>query len=64
VLLYIIDSEEQAMGKFIVLGGFMGSDEDYEVIAYADTYSEAEAAITLYVDADPIVEYDFYVIEG
>ena len=52
------------MGKFIVLGGFMGSDEDYEVIAYADTYSEAEAAITLYVDADPIVEYDFYVIEG
>lgn len=52
------------MGKFTALGGFMGSDEDYEVIAYADTYADAEAAIMLYVDADPIVEYDFYLIEG
>jgi hypothetical protein len=59
-----MSNEEQQMGKFTALGGFMGSDEDYEVIAYADTYADAEAAIMLYVDADPIVEYDFYLIEG
>ena len=52
------------MTKFTALGGFMGSDEDYEVVAFADSYAEAEAAIALYISADPIVEYDFYVIEG
>lgn len=51
------------MGKlFIVLGGFYGSDEDYEHVASADTYEGALEELDLYQKNDPIVEYDFYTI--
>jgi hypothetical protein len=52
------------MAKFAALGGFMGSDEAYDVLAYAHTYEDAMQAIEAYQRADEtVVDYDFYTIE-
>ena len=48
---------------FTVYGSFYGSDELPEAVASFDTYLEAEIFIRGYHDTDPMVEYDFYLIE-
>jgi hypothetical protein len=57
-------TKEINMSKFVVLGGFYGSDEEYDVIALADTFEDAEVLIALYQQEEAvIVEYDFYTID-
>ena len=52
------------MAKFAAYGGFMGSDEEYDVIGYAYTYEDAIMAIEAYRKADEtVVDYDFYTIQ-
>jgi hypothetical protein len=48
---------------FTVYGTFYGSDELPEAVASFPTYLEAEIFIRGYHDTDPMVEYDFYLIE-
>jgi hypothetical protein len=48
---------------FTVYGSFYGSDELPEAVADFATYLEAEIFIRGYHDTDPVVEYDFYLIE-
>lgn len=57
------------MTEFVLTGGFYGSDEEYEVIGFFVTETEAKAAYTARVvegvDVDGteiLVEYDFYQI--
>jgi hypothetical protein len=51
------------MGKFIVLGAMHDERSVPDVIAYADSYEDAEMAIEAYTWNDALVEYDFYFIE-
>jgi hypothetical protein len=57
------------MTEFVLTGGFYGSDEEYEVLGFFVTETEAKAAYTARVvegvDVDGteiLVEYDFYQI--
>ena len=57
------------MTEFVLTGGFYGSDEEYEVVGFFETETEAKAAYTARivegVDTDGteiLVEYDFYQI--
>ena len=49
--------------EFTVYGTFYGSDELPDAIASFPTYLDAEIFIKGYHDTDPMVEYDFYLIE-
>ena len=49
--------------EFTVYGTFYGSDELPDAIAVFPTYLDAEIFIKGYHDTDPMVEYDFYLIE-
>ena len=49
--------------EFTVYGSFYGSDELPDAIAAFPTYLDAEIFIKGYHDTDPMVEYDFYLIE-
>ena len=49
--------------EFTVYGTFYGSDELPDAIAAFPTYLDAEIFIKGYHDTDPMVEYDFYLIE-
>ena len=51
------------MGIFTVYGSFYGSDELPDSIGSFPTRAEAEAYVSAYPDSDPIVEFDFYLIE-
>ena len=52
------------MGKFIVLGAMHDERSVTDVIAYADSYEDAEIAIEAYtMSDDALVDYDFYLIE-
>ena len=52
------------MSKFIVLGVKSDDKSVSEVIAYTDTYEDAEMAIETYtMSDDAIVAYDFFFIE-
>ena len=51
------------MKAFTVYGSFYGSDELPEAIGSFPTRAEAEAYVGTYTDSDPIVEFDFYLIE-
>ena len=51
------------MTTYTVYGTFYGTDELPDVVAVVDTYAEATALIASIPDSDPIVEYDFYLIE-
>jgi hypothetical protein len=51
------------MTSFTVYGSFYGSDELPDALATFATRAEAEAYVSAYPDSDPIVEYDFYLIE-
>ena len=51
------------MTSFTVYGSFYGSDELPDAIGSFATRAEAEAFVSAYPDSDPIVEFDFYLIE-
>ena len=51
------------MTSFTVYGSFYGSDELPDAIGSFATRAEAEAYVSAYPDSDPMVEYDFYLIE-
>ena len=51
------------MTSFTVYGSFYGSDELPDAIGSFATRAEAEAYVSAYPDSDPIVEFDFYLIE-
>ena len=51
------------MKAFTVYGSFYGSDELPDGLATFPTRAEAEAFVSAYPDSDPIVEFDFYLIE-
>jgi hypothetical protein len=51
------------MTTYTVYGTFYGTDELPDVVAVVDTYAEATALIASIPDSDPVVEYDFYLIE-
>jgi hypothetical protein len=52
------------MGKFIVLGAMHDERSVPDVIAYADSYEDAEMAIETYtMSDDSMVDYDFFFIE-
>ena len=51
------------MTSFTVYGSFYGSDELPDAIGSFATRAEAEAYVRAYPDSDPMVEYDFYLIE-
>jgi hypothetical protein len=52
------------MPKYTALGGFCGSDELYDVVAYAFSYEDALMAVEAHRLADDELYYDFYVIEA
>jgi hypothetical protein len=49
--------------EFTVYGSFYGSDEPPEAIASFPSYLDAEIFVRDYLDSDPLVEYDRYLIE-
>lgn len=51
------------MTTFTVYGSFYGSDELPDVVAVCDSNAEAHALVASIPDSDPVVEYDFYIIE-
>ena len=52
------------MGKFIVLGAMHDERSVPDVIAYADSYEDAEMAIEAYtMSDDAMVDYNFFFIE-
>ena len=51
------------MTAFTVYGSFYGSDELPDAIGTFASRDEAEAYVSAYPDSDPIVEFDFYLIE-
>ena len=51
------------MTTFTVYGTFYGTDELPDAVATFTTRTEAEAFVRTYHDTDPMVEYDFYLIE-
>ena len=51
------------MTSFTVYGSFYGSDELPDAIGSFATRAEAEAYMKAYPESDPIVEFDFYLIE-
>ena len=51
------------MEIFTVYGSFYGSDELPDSLGSFATRAGAEAYVSAYPDSDPIVEFDFYLIE-
>ena len=51
------------MTTFTVYGTFYGTDELPDVVAVCDSHAEAQALVASIPDSDPVVEYDFYLIE-
>ena len=51
------------MTTFTVYGSFYGSDELPDSLGSFATRAGAEAFVRTYPDSDPIVEFDFYLIE-
>ena len=51
------------MEIFTVYGSFYGSDELPDALGSFATRAGAEAYVSAYPDSDPIVEFDFYLIE-
>ena len=51
------------MTAFTVYGSFYGSDELPDALGTFASRDEAEAYVSAYPDSDPIVEFDFYLIE-
>jgi len=51
------------MTTFTVYGSFYGSDELPDSLGSFATRAGAEAFVSAYPDSDPIVEFDFYLIE-
>jgi hypothetical protein len=51
------------MTTFTVYGSFYGSDELPDSLGSFTTRAGAEAFVSAYPDSDPIVEFDFYLIE-
>jgi len=51
------------MTSFTVYGSFYGSDELPDSLGSFATRAGAEAYVSAYPDSDPIVEFDFYLIE-
>jgi len=51
------------MTIFTVYGSFYGSDELPDSLGSFATRAGAEAFVSAYPDSDPIVEFDFYLIE-
>ena len=51
------------MTSFTVYGSFYGSDELPDAIGSFASRAEAEAFVSVYPESDPIVEFDFYLIE-
>jgi len=51
------------MTTFTVYGSFYGSDKLSDSLGSFATRAGAEAYVSAYPDSDPIVEFDFYLIE-
>ena len=51
------------MTSFTIYGSFYGSAQLPDSIGSFATRAEAEAYVSAYPDSDPIVEFDFYLIE-